>query len=169
MSGFWGYGGYGHSGYYSHKTEQLMSLLKTGVPVLEEGPLEFIAWAWNNFNATSVWSCKGHPEDCNYRGYIVWVFETPEAHINFMVFMNSVQTWMREHGDKAAYTFQLEADPLYHSTTVYDTMGMPALTMRTMPFHNNRIRDRWWKDLLEVAKKIKGITHHQTKTPQGAI
>ena len=169
MSGFWEYGGYGHSGYYGHKTEQLMELFKAGGSVIEEGPLEFIVWAWNNFNATSVWSCQGHPDDCNYKGYITWIFETPEAHIRFMMFMNEIQSWMRIHGDKAVHVFQLESDPLYHPTTDYDTMGVPALTLRTMPFHNNRIRNRWWTELLETANKIKGFKRHQTKTTQGDI
>lgn len=171
MSGFWEYGGYGHSGFFNHKAADLIDIFMHRPDVIEEGPGAFIAWAWTEFRAVSVWSCQGHPDEGNYKGYITWIFETAESHMRFMLFMNELQEWMHNQKTKSVTALALEANPLYHPTTEYDRMAVPALTMRTMPFHNNRIRSQWWANLVETASRLKEVKRHQVKLPnkEGAI
>lgn len=154
MSGFWDYGSEGHDAFHEARFNDLVEAVHGDSSHIDQQVMPVIRYALIYHGAVSVFSCEGHPEDGNNKGYITWIFPDAQRHINFQVLLNRVQTWMRINNPKAHLMFELDANPLYHSTTEYDTIGMPALTLRTMSFHNERIKARWWDELLECITKI---------------
>lgn len=158
MSGYWNYGSEGHRSYCVRNAMASLDIQHqpNRQEHIDELVIPFINFCWRKFGASSVWSCEGHPNVNCQRGYITWIFEDQGTHMRFLSFMNQLQVWMRMSDTKAHAQFKLESDPLYHETTEYDTMAMPALTMRTMEFHNMRICKAWWAKLTENAKIVSG-------------
>lgn len=154
MSGFWGYGSDGHAAFHDRHFNELLDIVHGDSSHIDQQVMPVIRHAFAYYAAVSVFSCEGHPEAGNNKGYISWIFRDAVQHMNFQALLNQAQTWMRLNNPKAHLAFEVDADPLFHSTTPYDTMGMHALTLRTMPFHNERIKARWWNELLECFTKI---------------
>lgn len=157
MSGFWGYGSDGHAAFFERKYNELIDTVHGQGEHIDPLIMPVIKYAMVNHGAVSVFSCEGHPDRNLNKGYITWIFKDAATHIAFLAILNQAQTWMRLHNEKAHLMFDVDANPLYHDTNTYDTMGMHALTLRTMAFHNERIKARWWTDLLDA---ITTVTNH---------
>lgn len=158
MSGFWGYGSEGHKAFHERQFNELLEAVHGDDSHIDQLAMPVITHAFAYYAAVSVWSCEGHPERGSNKGYITWIFRDPVQHMNFQAVLNQTQTWMRINNPKAHLMFDVDANPLYHQTTEFDTMGMPSLTLRTMPFHNDRIKARWWRELLECITEITKYT-----------
>jgi hypothetical protein len=158
MSGFWGYGSEGHEAFHENAFNELLETVHGDASHIDPLVMPVITHAFAYYGAVSVWSCEGHPERGDNKGYITWIFKDAVKHMAFLAMMNQAQTWMHNIDQKAHLMFELEANPLHHSTTEYDTMAMPSLTLRTMSFRNNRIKARWWDELLECITKITQMT-----------
>lgn len=154
MSGYWEYGSQGHQAFVEHKANELLDICHEDDSMIDPLVIPLIKHAFAYYGAVSVWSCEGHPERGIQRGYITWIFKDANRHMAFQALLNKISVNIYETGEKAHSLFDLEANPLHHSTTDYDTMAMPALTLRTMRFNNDRVKSRWWDMITETAIKI---------------
>lgn len=158
MSGFWGYGSEGHNDFFRHRRAIFGTQILGSATADTQVARELYEWAWVEMGALSVYCFAGDPERNLNNGFVRWIFQNAQDHTRFMLLMSEVQAWLKATNGDSISAFTLDADPLYHNTTEYDSMGVPCLTVRTVPFNNNRERDNWWKNVAKAMQLVSTFT-----------